>query len=67
VQTDAAEDGSRRRDGQTRPRSRAGRQLRDDCDSCSAGNDDSYVYFVEFRRRGTFLRASPIDGVGDRA
>ena len=25
------------------------------------GGDDDYVYFVEFRGRGTFLRAAPID------
>ena len=39
---------------------RAG-QLRDDLRFLLRGNDDSYVYFVEFRGRGTFLRASPID------
>jgi ATP-dependent DNA helicase DinG len=39
---------------------RAG-QLRDDLRFLLRGSDDSYVYFVEFRGRGTFLRASPID------
>jgi ATP-dependent DNA helicase DinG len=39
---------------------RAG-QLRDDLRFLLRGTDDSYVYFVEFRGRGTFLRASPID------
>jgi len=39
---------------------RAG-QLRDDLRFLLRGNDDSYVYFVEFRGRGIFLRASPID------
>jgi ATP-dependent DNA helicase DinG len=39
---------------------RAG-QLRDDLRFLLRGDDDSYVYFVEFRGRGTFLRASPID------
>ena len=39
---------------------RAG-QLRDDLRFLLRGGDDSYVYFVEFRGRGTFLRASPID------
>src|SRR6185436_14455987 len=39
---------------------RAG-QLRDDLRFLLRGNDDAYVYFVEFRGRGTFLRASPID------
>jgi ATP-dependent DNA helicase DinG len=39
---------------------RAG-QLRDDLRFLLRGNDDSFVYFVEFRGRGTFLRASPID------
>jgi hypothetical protein len=42
------------------PARRAG-QLRDDLRFLLRGNDDSYVYFVEFRGRGTFLRASPID------
>ena len=36
-------------------------QLRDDLRFLLRGNDDSYVYFVEFRGRGIFLRASPID------
>jgi ATP-dependent DNA helicase DinG len=36
-------------------------QLRDDLRFLLRGNDDAYVYFVEFRGRGTFLRASPID------
>ena len=39
---------------------RAG-QLRDDLRFLLRGGDDAYVYFVEFRGRGTFLRASPID------
>ena len=39
---------------------RAG-QVRDDLRFLLRGNDDAYVYFVEFRGRGTFLRASPID------
>jgi ATP-dependent DNA helicase DinG len=39
---------------------RAG-QLRDDLRFLLRGSDDAYVYFVEFRGRGTFLRASPID------
>ncbi|MGH9142962.1 MAG: ATP-dependent DNA helicase [Vicinamibacterales bacterium] len=39
---------------------RAG-QLRDDLRFLLRGNDDSYVYFVEFRGRGIFLRSSPID------
>ncbi len=39
---------------------RAG-QLRDDLRFLLRGNDDAYVYFVEFRGRGIFLRASPID------
>src|SRR6185295_5929221 len=39
---------------------RAG-QLRDDLRFLLRGGDEEYVYFVEFRGRGTFLRASPID------
>jgi len=39
---------------------RAG-QLRDDLRFLLRGGDDEYVYFVEFRGRGIFLRASPID------
>ena len=36
-------------------------QLRDDLRFLLRCGDDTYVYFVEFRGRGTFLRASPID------
>ena len=39
---------------------RAG-ELRDDLRFLLRGGDEEYVYFVEFRGRGTFLRASPID------
>ncbi|HEX3646086.1 MAG TPA: helicase C-terminal domain-containing protein [Vicinamibacterales bacterium] len=39
---------------------RAG-QVRDDLRFLLRGSDEAYVYFVEFRGRGTFLRASPID------
>jgi ATP-dependent DNA helicase DinG len=39
---------------------RAG-QLRDELRFLLRGGDDEYVYFVEFRGRGTFLRAAPID------
>ena len=39
---------------------RAG-QLRDDLRFLLRGGDEEYVYFVEFRGRGIFLRASPID------
>jgi ATP-dependent DNA helicase DinG len=39
---------------------RAG-QVRDDLRFLLRGNDDTFVYFVEFRGRGIFLRASPID------
>ena len=39
---------------------RAG-ELRDDLRLLMRANDDAYVYFVEFRGRGVFLRASPID------
>ena len=39
---------------------RAG-QLRDELRFLLRGGDEEYVYFVEFRGRGIFLRASPID------
>jgi ATP-dependent DNA helicase DinG len=39
---------------------RAG-QLRDDLRFLLRGGNEEYVYFVEFRGRGIFLRASPID------
>jgi ATP-dependent DNA helicase DinG len=39
---------------------RAG-ELRDDLRLLLRADDDGYVYFVEFRGRGVFLRASPID------
>src|SRR5262249_12357095 len=35
--------------------------IRDELRMLLRGSDDSYVYFVEFRGRGVFLRASPID------
>ncbi|HJZ70299.1 MAG TPA: ATP-dependent DNA helicase [Vicinamibacterales bacterium] len=35
--------------------------LRDELRFLMRGSDDGYVYFVEFRGRGVFLRASPID------
>ncbi len=35
--------------------------LRDDLRFLLRGTDEAYVYFVEFRGRGIFLRASPID------
>jgi ATP-dependent DNA helicase DinG len=35
--------------------------LRDELRFLLRGKDDDYVYFVEFRGRGIFLRASPID------
>ena len=31
------------------------------CASCCARRTNDYVYFLEFRGRGVFLRASPID------
>jgi ATP-dependent DNA helicase DinG len=36
-------------------------ELRTDLRFLLRGGNDEYVYFVEFRGRGTFLRASPID------
>jgi ATP-dependent DNA helicase DinG len=36
-------------------------ELRDDIRFLLRGGDEEYVYFVEFRGRGVFLRASPID------
>ena len=39
---------------------RAG-ELRDDLRFLLRGGDADYVYFVEFRGRGIFLRAAPID------
>ena len=39
---------------------RAG-QLREELRFLLRGGDEEYVYFVEFRGRGIFLRASPID------
>src|SRR6185312_15112262 len=39
---------------------RAG-ELRTELRFLMRASDDEYVYFVEFRGRGTFLRASPID------
>src|SRR5205807_10167977 len=39
---------------------RAG-EIRDDLRLLLRADDEAYVYFVEFRGRGVFLRASPID------
>jgi ATP-dependent DNA helicase DinG len=36
-------------------------EIRNDLRFLLRGGDDSYVYFVEFRGRGIFLRAAPID------
>jgi ATP-dependent DNA helicase DinG len=36
-------------------------QLRDDVRFLVRANDTDYVYFVEFRGRGVFLRAAPVD------
>jgi ATP-dependent DNA helicase DinG len=36
-------------------------EMRSDLRFLMKGNEPEYVYFVEFRGRGTFLRASPID------
>ena len=55
------EDGARKRGEDAATLARRAGQLRDDLKFLMRGNDDSYVYFVEFRGRGTFLRASPID------
>src|SRR5436309_9599609 len=37
------------------------RELRDDVRFLARAGDTDYVYFVEFRGRGVFLRAAPID------
>jgi len=40
---------------------RRARELRDELKFLLRAGDPDYVYFVEFRGKGTFLRASPID------
>jgi ATP-dependent DNA helicase DinG len=40
---------------------RRARELRDELRFLMRGGDPEYVYFVEFRGKGIFLRASPID------
>src|SRR5207244_7774422 len=40
---------------------RRARELRDELRVLLRGDDPEYVYFVEFRGRGIFLRASPVD------
>jgi ATP-dependent DNA helicase DinG len=40
---------------------RRARELRDELRRLVAAKDEEYVYFVEFRARGIFLRAAPID------
>ena len=56
----------RRRRGGDRPRIRrpsldAPREVRDELRFLLRAGDPDYVYFVEFRGRGIFLRAAPID------
>ncbi|MEP6925646.1 MAG: helicase C-terminal domain-containing protein [Pyrinomonadaceae bacterium] len=43
---------------------RRARQIRFDLDFICAGDDKKFVYWLERRGRGTFLRASPIDVSG---
>ncbi|MFI5178129.1 MAG: ATP-dependent DNA helicase [Vicinamibacterales bacterium] len=47
--------------GDTQALARRAGALRDELRFLLRGADDEYVYFVEFRGRGVFLRASPID------
>jgi ATP-dependent DNA helicase DinG len=47
--------------GDTQALARRAGTLRDELRFLLRGGDDEYVYFVEFRGRGVFLRASPID------
>jgi ATP-dependent DNA helicase DinG len=47
--------------GDTQALARRAGTLRDELRFLLRGGDDQYVYFVEFRGRGVFLRASPID------
>ena len=56
---DADEDGGRME--QVASLVRRTHELRDDLRLLIRGDDPEYVYFVEFRGRGIFLRASPID------
>ena len=60
---DADEGGRRRRRARTTSRRsrRAPATIRDELRLLLRADDDEYVYFVEFRGRGIFLRASPID------
>lgn len=44
-----------------RSMSRRAAQIRDDVRFLMRADDPAFVYFVEFRGKGTFLRASPID------
>jgi ATP-dependent DNA helicase DinG len=59
LQADHDDDNKLGEDAATLAR-RAG-QLRDELRFLLRGGDDQYVYFVEFRGRGIFLRAAPID------
>jgi ATP-dependent DNA helicase DinG len=59
TQKDEDEDEDNREDAVALAR-RAG-QMRDDLRFLLRAADEAYVYFVEFRGRGTFLRAAPID------
>jgi len=61
LKPDAAQDDNADRAESIGALARRAGGLRDDIRLLMRANDDAYVYFVEFRGRGVFLRASPID------
>jgi ATP-dependent DNA helicase DinG len=60
IKPDSADDGDESPTDAAALARRAG-ELRTDLRFLLRGGDEDYVYFVEFRGRGTFLRASPVD------
>ena len=52
--------------GRDRPRAPRRRADAATCSSCTRADDPGYVYYLEIRGRGVFLRASPIDVSDDR-
>jgi ATP-dependent DNA helicase DinG len=60
-QADRDEPASRSKGEDAASLARRAGELRNELRLLLRGGDDDYVYFVEFRGRGIFLRASPID------
>jgi ATP-dependent DNA helicase DinG len=61
MRTPGAGDGDAGRDENLAALARRAREIRAELRSLLRADDPAFVYFVEFRGKGTFLRAAPID------